>query len=166
MKDMLIRIMSGVWYIALLVVVYCLKIFVPPIGGIAIGDFAVDIMVYVFSLIGTFEMIRALKDRLTEAERKIAYGFAVACIPLGVVMKYFLDWGVTSIGFCIVALTIILFSLTAKPASWSWRRDPPTTIPSAATMNAVTMERILRGRSGHLPPLYPPAPATTICLVT
>ena len=111
MKDMLIRIMSGVWYIALLAVAYCLKIFVPPIGGVAIGDFAVDIMLYVFSLIGTFEMIRALKDRLTETERNIAYGFAVTCIPIGVVMKYFKDWGITSIGFCVVALTIILFSL-------------------------------------------------------
>ena len=48
----------------LLALAYLLKIFVPQIGGVAIGDFFVDILIYVFALVGTFEMVRALKDRL------------------------------------------------------------------------------------------------------
>ena len=104
---MLTRIISGVWYIALLAVAYCLKIFLPGDSG----AFFVDVLVYAFSLIGTFEMLRALKDRTTKAERYIVYGFAVICIPVGVLMKYFLGWGATAIGVCVIALTVALLSL-------------------------------------------------------
>lgn len=95
----------------LLALAYLLKIFLPTVGGVAIGDFFVDIVIYVFALVGTFEMIRALKDRLTKTEQILAYSFALLCIPIGVVMKTLLDWGVTSVGVCIIALTIALLSL-------------------------------------------------------
>ncbi len=104
---MITRIISGTWYMALLAVAYCLKIFVPW----DIGDFFVDALIYVFSLIGTYEMLRALKNDTTKIERVIVYTFAAICIPVGVVMKYFLDWGTTAIGVCMVALTIALLCL-------------------------------------------------------
>lgn len=92
---------------ALLAVAYCLKIFLPWEAG----SFFVDLLVYVFSLIGTYEMLRALKDRTTKTERAIVYGFAVVCIPVGVLMKHFLDWGTTAVGVCVTALTIALLCL-------------------------------------------------------
>ena len=104
---MLIRIISGVWYIALLFIVYFLKLILPGDSG----SFVVDLLIYIFSLIGTFEMLRALKEKTTEWERFIVYGFAIVCIPIGVLMKYFLDWGSTAVGVCITALTIALLSL-------------------------------------------------------
>ncbi len=104
---MLTRVISGTWYMALLAAAYCLKIFLPG----DIGSFFVDLLVYVFSLIGTYEMLRALKDKTTKAERAIVYGFSVVCIPVGVLMKYFLDWGTTAVGVCMTALTIALLCL-------------------------------------------------------
>lgn len=102
---MITRLISGTWYMALLAVAYCLKIFLPG------GDFFVDVLIYAFSLIGTFEMLRALKDRITKAESLIVYAFAIVCIPIGVLMKHFLDWGTTAVGVCITALSIGLLSL-------------------------------------------------------
>ena len=77
---------------ALLAVAYCLKLFLPG------GDFFVDALIYAFALIGTFEMIRAMKEKITKAERLIVYAFVIICIPVGVLMKYFLDWGTTAAG--------------------------------------------------------------------
>ncbi len=102
---MLTRIISGTWYIALLAIAYFLKIIIPG------GDFFVDVLIYVFSLIGTFEMLRALKDKTTKWERGIVYAFAVICIPVGVSMKIFLGWGITATGVCILGLSIALLSL-------------------------------------------------------
>ncbi len=104
---MLTRLISGTWYMALLAVAYCLKIFLPY----EIGSFVVDALIYTFSLIGTFEMLRALKEKTTKYERWIVWGFAIICIPVSVLMKYFLGWGTTSIGVCILALTVCLLSL-------------------------------------------------------
>lgn len=104
---MLKRVISAICYAVILIVVYCLKLFLPN----EIGFFCMDALIYVFSLIGTYEMVRALKDRMTKWERGIVYGFAVVCIPVGVLMKFFLDWGTTAAGVCLTALTIALFSL-------------------------------------------------------
>lgn len=102
---MITRIISATWYMALLVLAYCLKLFVPG------GAFFIDLLIYVFSLIGTFEMLRALKDKTTKIERYIVYGFAIVCIPVSVLMKHFLDWGTTAVGVCMIALSIALLSL-------------------------------------------------------
>lgn len=102
---MITRIISGAWYMALLVIAYCLKLFLPG------GAFFVDALIYAFALIGTFEMIRAMKEKITKAERLIVYAFVIICIPVGVLMKYFLDWGTTAVGVCMTALTIGLLSL-------------------------------------------------------
>ncbi len=104
---MLTRIISGTWYMALLAVAYCLKLFLPW----EIGSFFVDALIYAFSLVGTFEMLRALQEKTTKLERYIVYGFSVVCIPVSVLMKYFLDWGTTALGVCMVALTIALLCL-------------------------------------------------------
>ena len=60
------RVISGVLYVAILVLFYLLKIFVPSVGNIPLGDFCFDALVYAFALIGTFEMLRAVKDKTTK----------------------------------------------------------------------------------------------------
>lgn len=91
----------------LLAVAYCLKIFLPY----ELGDFFVDVLVYVFAFIGTYEILRALKEQTTKAERVIVYSFVGVCIPVTVLMKCVLNWGVTAIGVCVMALIIVLLCL-------------------------------------------------------
>ena len=64
---MKVRLLSGSCYIALLVGFFCLKIFLPY------GDFYFDGLLYAFTLLGTFEMLRAMKEKTTKAERFIVY---------------------------------------------------------------------------------------------
>lgn len=104
---MITRIISGIWYILLLAAAYCLKVFLPC----GVGDFFVDALVYVFAFIGTYEILRALKDKTTKAERVIVYSFVGVCIPVTVFMIYVLNWGVTALGVCVMALIIVLLCL-------------------------------------------------------
>ena len=68
---MKVRLLSGTCYIALLAAFFCLKIFLPY------GDFYFDGLIYAFTLLGTFEMLRATKEKTTKSERGIVYAFAV-----------------------------------------------------------------------------------------
>lgn len=102
---MLTRIISGVWYIGILALAYCLKIFLPY------GEFYFDVLIYAFTLIGTFEMVRALKEKTTKAERVIVYGFAVVCVPVCVVTNVLFGWGMIAVGVCTTTLAIALLSL-------------------------------------------------------
>ncbi len=104
---MITRIISGIWYMLLLAVAYCLKIFLPY----QLGDFFVDALVYVFAFIGTYEILRALKENTTKTERVVVYSFVGVCIPVTVLMKHLLDWGLTALGVCTMALIIVLLCL-------------------------------------------------------
>ena len=59
---MKIRLISGSVYIAILVVFFCLKVALPTVNGVPYGDFAFDVLIYAFALIGTFEMLRAVSE--------------------------------------------------------------------------------------------------------
>ena len=102
---MLIRAVSGACYIAVLAIAFCLKIFLPY------GDFYFDGLIYAFALIGTFEMLRATKEKTTRAERMIVYAFAAICIPACAVMEFFSGQGMAVIGGCTLILAIALLSL-------------------------------------------------------
>ncbi len=104
---MITRIISGIWYMLLLAVAYCLKIFLPY----QLGDFFVDALVYVFAFIGTYEILRALKENTTKTERVVVYSFVGVCIPVTVLMKYVLNWGLTALGVCTMTLIIVLLCL-------------------------------------------------------
>ena len=91
----------------LLAVAYCLKIFLPY----QLGDFFVDALVYVFAFIGTYEILRALKENTTKTERVVVYSFVGVCIPVTVLMKYVLNWGLTALGVCTMTLIIVLLCL-------------------------------------------------------
>ena len=100
---MKIRLLSGSCYIALLVAFFCLKIFV--------HDFCFDALLYVFSIIGTFEMLRAMDKRVTKKQRIIVYAFTALCIPACALGEYFYGIGLQAICACTLALAVALLSL-------------------------------------------------------
>ena len=108
---MKIRLMSGTVYIALLVAFFCLKIFVPTVDGVPYGDFCFDVLIYVFALIGTFEMLRAVKDKTCKAERGIVYAFAVVAIPAVALSQWKWGNGLMVIGALALVLAVAVLSL-------------------------------------------------------
>ena len=72
---MKIRLISGSCYVAMLVAFYCLKIFV--------HDFFFDAFLYAVSLLGTYEMLRALKDKMTSTQSCVTFAFAIVAVAAG-----------------------------------------------------------------------------------
>ena len=97
------RIISGTLYVVTLIVFYLLKIFV--------HNFLFDILTYAFALIGTFEMLRAVKDKTTKPERVIVYIFAVLAIPVCAVSEYFFRYGLHMTSILFFAMAVALVSL-------------------------------------------------------
>ena len=108
---MKIRLISGTIYIAILVAFFCLKIFVPTVNGVPYGDFCFDALIYAFALIGTFEMLRAVKDKTCKAERAIVYAFSAAAIPAVAVCEWKFGNGLTIIGALALVLAVLILSL-------------------------------------------------------
>lgn len=75
---MIQRLITGTCYILILLAFYAAKVLLPGDWG----ELAFDIMLYVFTLIGAYEMVRALGDRLPRVERVVVYGFAVVLLPV------------------------------------------------------------------------------------
>lgn len=102
---MKVRLLSGTCYIALLAAFFCLKIFLPY------GDYCFDALIYAFALMGTFEMLRAMKEKTTKAERAIVYAFSAVCIPAVALAEGFKGWGFAAAGVCVFLLAVALMSL-------------------------------------------------------
>ncbi len=98
---MKIRLLSGTVYIAILVAAFCLKNFV--------HDLFFDGLIYAFGLIGTFEMLRAVKEKTTRAQRSITYAYAMTAIPAVALLEYFFRMGVgiTCVTFFLYAIAIL-----------------------------------------------------------
>ncbi len=98
---MKIRLISGSCYVAILVAFFCLKIFV--------HDFFFDGLIYAFSLLGAFEMLRAVKEKTTSAQRCVVFAYALAAIPLVALSEYFFGLGllVMGVSFFLCALAIL-----------------------------------------------------------
>lgn len=112
---MLIRLISGTCYILVLAAGYCLKLFMPDFGtGLPIGDFCFDALIYAFAIIGTFEMLRAMKDRTTRAEKACVYAFTLAVIPTCAMCEVLCKeygGGLLAVGGGFLVLAIALLSL-------------------------------------------------------
>ncbi len=100
------RLISGTCYVAILLAFFCLKVFV--------HDFCFDILTYAFSLIGAFEMMRAMGEKMTKAERAIVGIFAVICVPACALSEYFFRYGLhvacvtfTGMGIALLSLLVI-----------------------------------------------------------
>jgi phosphatidate cytidylyltransferase len=103
---MRIRTISGACYIAILVAFYALKVCIP-----VYGDFCFDALIYAFAILGTFEMLRATKEKTTKAERILVYAFTLACIPATALCEFFFGAGFTAIGVSVFVLAVLLLSL-------------------------------------------------------
>lgn len=101
------RIISGTVYAALLIGFFLIKIFVPQPWG----DLGFDALIYFYSLVGTFEMLRAMDTSLTKASKGIVTVFSVICIPVASVCEAFWGYGVYAIAGCFFALALALLSL-------------------------------------------------------
>ncbi|MBE5747891.1 MAG: phosphatidate cytidylyltransferase [Clostridiales bacterium] len=108
---MKIRLLSGTVYIAILVAFFCLKIVVPTVNGVPYGDFCFDVLIYAFALLGTFEMLRAVKEKTSKIERGIVYAFTAVIIPALAICQWKWGNGWTVIGIGVFALAVALFSL-------------------------------------------------------
>ncbi len=97
------RLITGTCYIAILVAFFCLKIFV--------HDFFFDGIIYAFSLIGTFEMLRATKEKTTGAQRAVNYAFAIVAVPLVAVFEYYFKSGVAVMGISFFVYAIAVLAL-------------------------------------------------------
>ncbi len=98
---MKIRLISGTAYVAILAAFFCLKIFV--------HDFFFDGLIYAFSLIGTYEILKATKEKTTNAQRCVTFAYAVAAIPAVALCEYCFGLGlaVTGVAFFVYALAIL-----------------------------------------------------------
>lgn len=97
------RLISGACYVAILVTAFLLKIFW--------NDFFFDGLIYAFALLGTYEIIRALKDKMTKTERIFAFIFAVVSIPACAITEYFYQTGLLVTGGCFLAFALAVLSL-------------------------------------------------------
>lgn len=107
---MKIRLITGASYIAVLALFFTLKIFV--------HDLFFDALVYLFALIGTFEMTRAMKDKITKAEKILVFVFSAVCIPACAIFESFGWLGldgkrVTAICFFVFVVAVLCL-LVAK----------------------------------------------------
>ena len=96
------RTVSGIVYILLLAGFYCLKVFV--------HDLCFDVLVYFASLVGTYEMVRATKQKTCKAQRITVMIFAGLAIPACAIAEgVFLRFGmhVISILFFVLAVALI-----------------------------------------------------------
>lgn len=97
------RVISGACYVAILLSFFLLKIFV--------HDFCFDVLIYAFAIIGALEMLRAMGDRVTKAERVIVMLFVLICIPVCAIAEYFFRYGLHVTSICFVAMGTALLSL-------------------------------------------------------
>ncbi len=100
---MKIRLISGSCYVAILILFYCLKIFV--------HDFCFDALIYAFALIGTFEMLRAMQGRVTKAQRTTVFAYAALTIPLCAVAENYYGNGLAVVCGMTLLLAVVLLSL-------------------------------------------------------
>ena len=100
---MKIRLLSGSVYILLLATLFVLKIFV--------HDLVFDAFIYFCALWGTFEMLRAHKDKLTKAEKGVVYAFAIVCIPACALCEQFFACGILASALCFFAFALAVLSL-------------------------------------------------------
>ena len=97
------RLISGTAYVAILIAFYLLKIFV--------HDLCFDILIYAFALIGTFEMLRAVKDKTTKPERVIVFLFALVVIPACAVAEQYFSYGLHWVSICFFVMAVALVCL-------------------------------------------------------
>ena len=99
---MKVRSISATVYVAVLIIFYVLKLFVHTL--------CFDVLTYAFAVIGTLEMLRAVKDKTTKPQRVIALVFSALCVPAVAVAELY-GYGVLVLGACTLAFAVADLSL-------------------------------------------------------
>ena len=94
---MKLRAITGLAYILTLVVFFALKLLV--------HDLFFDVLLYAFALVGTFEMTRAVSEKITKAEKITVFAFACVCVPATAIAACF------GCGVYVAALCFALFAV-------------------------------------------------------
>ncbi len=115
---MKIRLISGTCYIAILAVAFLLKIFV--------HDLCFDALVYLFSVIGGFEMLRAMGEKTTKTQKAIVFGFNLVCVPGCALMEGLLFGGGHGVAF----LSALYFVLAVTELSLLVAKHEETSLES------------------------------------
>jgi phosphatidate cytidylyltransferase len=100
------RLITGTCYVLVLLGFFGLKIFLPSIWGTV----AFDALIYLFTLFGTAEMLRALGERTTLAERMLVLLFAALFLPafdVGVYLFRLSDFFIIGAGVMIISILLI-----------------------------------------------------------
>ncbi len=101
------RIVSGTVYAALLLGFYLVKIFIPQPWG----NLGFDAFIYFCSLVGTWEMLRAMDASIARAEKWIISVFSVICIPACAIGEALFGYGIHITAVCFFVLALCLLSL-------------------------------------------------------
>ena len=101
------RIISGTVYAALLLGFFLVKIFVPQPWG----NLGFDVLIYFCSLVGTWEILRAMDASLAKGAKAIVAVFSVICIPICSISEAFWGYGIHVIAICFFVLALALISL-------------------------------------------------------
>ena len=91
------RLLSGMVYVTILIIAYVLKVLV--------HDLCFDLLTYAFALIGTYEIVNAVSDKLTKSQKVLVFAFAIVCIPV-VAFSELYGFGVyaSAVSFSVFAL--------------------------------------------------------------
>ena len=98
------RLVTGFFYVLTLGAFFFLKCFF----GI---DLIFDALIWLFALIGTFEMLRALSALVTKAEKILVFLFAIFCIPSCALFEHFYGTGVTAVAVCFFVFAVLALTL-------------------------------------------------------
>ena len=103
---MLKRTISGAVYVAILVGIFLLRQFV---------DYRIfHLLTWFFTIVGTYELVRALDGKILPYTKWCAIGFAVLFVPIYALGEYFVfeGWG-WLLALDLIALMIIATSIIA-----------------------------------------------------
>jgi phosphatidate cytidylyltransferase len=116
------RVISGAVYTAILIAFFLTKIFAP----MPWGNLAFDALIYFFSIVGTFEMLRAMKESLTKAERTVVTAFSVVAVPACELFEAFFGYGIYATAGAFFLLAVALLCLLVV-------RNEETTVESVGS---------------------------------
>lgn len=103
---MKIRILSGACYVLILVAFYLLKVYVHPV--------CFDVLLWLFALIGGYEIVHAFGDRMAHSQRVLSYLFAIFYLPAYVLCETLWGQGLTAMTalallFLVLQLSLLVF---------------------------------------------------------
>lgn len=142
---MKIRLISGSVYVALLIGFYLLKVLV--------HDLCFDLLIYAFALLGTFEMLRAMKEKTTKAERGITFVFAIVCIPACAILEFYYQIGLQAVAVSFFLLTVALLSLFVLRHEETTPENIGVSLLSAAYPTLLLCVLVLANHAPALPAL-------------